>query len=211
MNDTKMRTCLREPVPEIAIATRYVNDAVTAHLDGNRAEAIRLLKAADLPEIREWSYSLLGPYTEYTRPIVDPSAPPVIAKDLRTKPRRASEAMKRDLLLRYGYRCCFCGTPVIRSAVRICLISLYPDVLRWKDTKFTENAMLKVMDAQYDHAVPHARGGQTVLDNLLLTCGPCNYGRSGFTFGEMRLVDPRTRTLAPTNWDGLERLLTSPN
>jgi 5-methylcytosine-specific restriction endonuclease McrA len=207
MNDDQMRTCLRDPIPEIAIATRYVNEAVTAHLDGDRAEAVRLLKAADMPAIRAWSASIMGKYSEYNRPTVDPGAPPIVARDLRAKPRRPSEAMKRDLLARYRYQCCFCGTPVIRSAVRIRLISLYPDLLRWKDTNFTDNAILKVMDAQYDHAVPHARGGQTALDNLMIACGPCNYGRGGCTFGEMRLLDPRTRASIQSDWDGLERLL----
>ena len=99
---------------------------------------------------------------------------------------------------------------MIRMAVRIRLISLFPELLRWMNTNGTKHRMLQIMDAQYDHVVPHARGGETSLENLLLTCAPCNYGRNGFTLGEMRLVDPRTRILIPSEWDGLERLLTTP-
>ncbi|WP_370245679.1 HNH endonuclease [Acidipila sp. EB88] len=62
------------------------------------------------------------------------------------------------------------------------------------------------MWAQYDHVLPHARGGDTSLDNLLLTCAPCNFGRMNSTLDEVGIQDPRLRAIRPSTWDGLERL-----
>ena len=58
---------------------------------------------------------------------------------------------------------------------------------------------------QYDHLLPHARGGGSDLDNLLITCAPCNYARWNYTLAEVGLLDPRTRERVRSTWDGLER------
>jgi 5-methylcytosine-specific restriction endonuclease McrA len=60
---------------------------------------------------------------------------------------------------------------------------------------------------QYDHLVPHARGGGNGLDNIVITCGPCNFGRMERTLEEVGLIDPRTRAPVRSSWDGLERYL----
>jgi hypothetical protein len=65
------------------------------------------------------------------------------------------------------------------------------------------------MRLQFDHLLPDSRGGETTLENLVITCAPCNYGHHHFTLEEIGLIDPRT---APAHdrrgmdsWDGLER------
>jgi len=54
------RTCLRDPIPEIADAARYLDEAVTAHLNGRTDDARSLIRRADMPELREWTESLWG-------------------------------------------------------------------------------------------------------------------------------------------------------
>jgi hypothetical protein len=204
-----LRNCLRDPIPEIEIAARYIGDAVSAHLSGDQAEAIRLLTAADMPAIEEWSISVMGPFSQYNHP--NPTTDPYhcVPIAMRSKPRMPGMAMKRALHALYGYQCCFCGTPVISEVVRKCLISLYPELPKWKNTDRPRHIMFRIMRAQYDHVFPHSRGGPTSMENLVITCAPCNYGRMQFTLAEMGLVDPRTRDLVRSDWDGLERLMRS--
>ena len=206
-----MRVCLRTPIPEIAIAAGHLNDAVTAHLDGRFSEAERLLNQANMRPIIEWTWSLVGKYSEYNTPRFRPSSPSQLPDAQREKIRMPSSEIKRMLHVRYGYHCCFCGTPVIRKQVRNRLISLYPDAVPWGGKKeFANHAAICVMDAQYDHVLPLSSGGGNDLENLVLTCLPCDYGRSSFTLEEMGLFDPRTRKRVEcifSGWDGLERLL----
>jgi HNH endonuclease len=59
---------------------------------------------------------------------------------------------------------------------------------------------------QYDHLLPHARGGSSDLSNIVVTCAPCNNGRCNLTIEEVGLSDPRLREPIRSTWDGLERV-----
>lgn len=104
-----------------------------------------------------------------------------------------------------GYHCRFCAIPVIRKEIRQRFCKLYPQVSIWDKKNVEQHAAFQAMWAQYDHVVPHARGGGDDLDNLVVTCAPCNYGRMEFTLEEANLVDPRTRPAVSSTWDELER------
>jgi 5-methylcytosine-specific restriction endonuclease McrA len=60
---------------------------------------------------------------------------------------------------------------------------------------------------QFDHLLPHSRGGGNDIENVVVTCAPCNYGRWHWTLEEVGLIDPRTGSVQKTSWDGLERIL----
>jgi hypothetical protein len=49
------RICLRDPIPEIFEAAKYLDDVVTAHLDDRRDVADDLIRHANMPVIREWA------------------------------------------------------------------------------------------------------------------------------------------------------------
>jgi 5-methylcytosine-specific restriction endonuclease McrA len=61
------------------------------------------------------------------------------------------------------------------------------------------------MWVQFDHLLPHCRGGDNSLDNMVITCAPCNFGRMQYTLDEVGLINPLTREPVRTSWDGLER------
>jgi hypothetical protein len=204
-----LRVCLRPPIPEIAIAAGLLKDAVTAHIEGRFGEAEDLLVQANIAAIKEWADSLIRKFTEYTTPRfrLSSSSKGSLPKE---KARMPLSELKRMLHIRDGYHCRFCGTPIIRRQARKRLVSLYPKVVPWGPGNADKHAAVFVMEAQYDHVVPHSRGGLNDLGNMVLTCLPCNYGRSGFTLEEMGLADPRTRERVEciaSGWDGLERLL----
>jgi 5-methylcytosine-specific restriction endonuclease McrA len=79
----------------------------------------------------------------------------------------------------------------------------------WGDRNAEQHAGLQAMWVQYDHVVPHARGGDNALTNLVVACAPCNCARMDYTLEEVGLLDPRTREPVRSSWDGLERLLAS--
>jgi hypothetical protein len=75
-----------------------------------------------------------------------------------------------------------------------------------------QHAALQCMWLQFDHLIPNERGGTSELENVVVTCAPCNFGRMQLTVEEAGLQNPLMRTIAPTwrrfeTWDGLTRLL----
>jgi 5-methylcytosine-specific restriction endonuclease McrA len=199
------RRCLRKPIPEIADAARLLDAAVTAHLMARRDLAEELIRLADMPALRDYGESLWGtksPHVQY-RPV--PDAPPSLAKDQRVKVRMPNTAEKAVLYRRDGYHCRFCGIPVIRKEMRKRIREVYPDALRWGPTNAEQHAAFQLMWAQYDHVLPHARGGNNELDNVVIACAGCNFARMHYTLEEVGVVNPRTCEPTRPSWDGLER------
>jgi hypothetical protein len=110
-----------------------------------------------------------------------------------------------------GYYCRFCGIPVIRKQIRDLMRKLYREGNLWGPRNADQHAALQCMWAQYDHLVPHSRGGSSSdLNNLVITCAPCNFGRMQYTLEEAALLYPLQREPRRGLWDGLERLISKP-
>jgi hypothetical protein len=200
-----MRKCFREPIPEIAVAAQLLNAAVSAHLNDDRKLAEHLIEQANIPEVKEWGYSLWGaksPYIQYQK-----GANPQLAtsKTERQSIRMPTLAEKQYLLQRDGYHCRFCGIPVIRTEVRQRFVKAFPELKIWGSKNIEQHAAFQTMWVQYDHVVPHARGGANDPSNIVVCCAPCNYGRMNYTIEEVNLSDPRLRAPTASTWDGLER------
>jgi 5-methylcytosine-specific restriction endonuclease McrA len=199
------RSCFRDSIPEIADAARYLDAAVSAHLIGRSDLANELIRLADMPVIREWTESLWGSKSPYVKHRVVSDAPPSLLSEQRAKERMPTLAERSVLYRRDGYHCRFCGIPVIRKEVRDRIRKVYPDALPWGSKNVDQHAAFQAMWAQYDHLLPHARGGNNDLENIVITCAPCNFGRMNSTLEEVGLIDPRTREPVRSTWDGLER------
>lgn len=202
------RPCLREPIPEIWDAARLLDAAVVAHFEGCPELVTSLIEMANMPAIREWTNSLWGKGSPY-RQFRGEGPEPRIPKKERRHLRMPDGNLKKLLHDRDGFHCRFCGIPVIRAEVRRRFVTLYPTIPIWGNTIGEQHAAFQAMWAQYDHIVPHARGGDNEIDNLVVTCAPCNYGRMSDTLEELGLSNPRDRTPVRSQWDGLERLLTN--
>ena len=206
-NSESLRTCLRDPIPEIFEAARLLDQAVTAHLDHRPDLAEELIISANMPVIREWTESLWGTNSAYVKVRMIADAPPRIPTEQRIKVRMPNTVEKKALYQRDGYHCRFCGIPVIRAEIRERIRNVYPDALSWGTRNIDQHAAFQAMWAQYDHLLPHARGGNNDLDNIVITCAPCNYGRWNRVVTEVGLIDPRTREPVRSDWDGLERFI----
>lgn len=199
------RRCLREPIPEIFDAARLIDAAVTAHLLARFDLAEELIRAADMLAIRNWSESLWGPKSPYVQYRDVPGELDAPSNHERARERMPTSAQKRALFLRDAYHCRFCGIPLVRAEIRQGIRKVYPHALRWGPKNADQHFAFQAMCTQYDHIVPWSRGGKTDLDNMVVTCWPCNGGRSHYTLQEVGLLDPRTREPVRSTWDGLER------
>ena len=201
-NPANFRKCLSEPILQVEVAAGYLNSAVTAHLDGKYVLAEELILLADIPEIRRWTKSIWADSSVHVR---FPQAAPSLSRELRTKARMPTKAEKERVHRRDGYNCRFCGIPVIRRETRERMRTAYPNAVNWGSKEVEQHAAFQAMWAQYDHLLPHARGGTNDLENLVLTCAPCNFGRAGYTLAEVGVSDPNATLPIASTWDGLER------
>ena len=197
-----LRRCFREPIREIYDAARYLDAAVSAHLRGHTAVAGELFSLANDQAVWDWTDSIWGANSQYVRinkqKGLDPSR--------KDKNRMPSAEMKRALLRRDGYHCRFCSIPVIHPDIRKLLHKIYPETIPWGTTNATQHAGFQCLWLQYDHVVPHSSGGENTLDNLVVTCAACNYGKMNYTLEELGLLDPREFAPIESLWDGLERV-----
>ena len=205
LRSREMRNCFCPPIPDIQEAARLLDAAVTAHLKGRRDLASELLQLANMRSIWEWTDSVWGknsPFIQYS-PVPDPL--PLLPKEQRVKVRMPTTAEQKQVHARDGFYCRFCEMPVIRKEIRVKMSAAYPEAISWGRTNDSQHAAFQAMWAQYDHVVPHARGGGNDLSNVVLTCAPCNFGRMNYTLDEVAVSDPRSRSPRVGPWDGLER------
>ena len=198
----ELRVCFREPIQEIAEAAALLNRAVSAHLLGHLVEAEALIKQADIPVVWDWTESILGKSSQYAR--ISPVREPSLPFEARLPVRMPNAQEKLQLHARDGYHCRFCGIPVIRKEIRERIRRTYPGALRWGKRNAERHAAFFAMWVQYDHLVPHSKGGTNDLSNLIVTCSACNYGRGGYTLSEVGLCNPLERPPVISSWDGLE-------
>lgn len=197
-----MQRFFREPIPEIFQAAKLLDEAVSAHLDGDAVLADQLIRRANMPELREWTESILGKQSPYVQISAAASVPSAERRD----PQRMPNGRERALLhLRDGYHCRFCGIPVIRAAVRAQIRRVYPDALNWGKRNRERHTAFFTMWAQYDHLIPHARNGTNSDKNMIVACAACNFGRGSYTLAEVGLSNPLDHVPTQSPWDGLER------
>jgi len=201
-----MRFCLKDPIPEIFFAAEKLNEAVIAHLSQDYSNAERLFLETNLNEIREWTESIWGSSGIYYNLVSSLGAPITIEKELRDIKRMPTKEEERFLINRDGSFCRFCGIPLIRKEVRAALNKTYPNAIPWGRKNGHQHAAFQAMWMQFDHVIPHARGGKTNLENMIVSCAPCNYGRMNFLLEEVGIVLSKSKRNHIENWEGLEKI-----
>ena len=133
-----MKRSIKEPIPQIFQTWDFLNQAVDAHLAGDMQLAEKIFKKADMRAVWEW----LNP--GWTRPdlnVVVP-APPAdtqkVSKNLRDPDRVIALATRFSVLQRDGYRCRYCGIPVVHADIRKLAHRDYPDAVPWDPYNVTK-------------------------------------------------------------------------
>ena len=200
-----MKNCLREPLAIIFQAAETLRSAVDAHNSGDQETAARLFGETNLCEIRDWTESLWGAannkYVGHRRELRKHG---VLSKPERVAKRMPNLAEQKRILKRDGFHCRFCGIPVIHERIRKKIHRSYPGSVPWGRTNLSQHAAFQAMWLQFDHLLPHSAGGTNSLNNILITCAPCNYGKSDYTIEELGLTDPFCRGAFKSDWNGLE-------
>ena len=200
---------MREPIEEIFLAAELLDKAADEHLAENHQKAAELIRAAEIPAIRSWTESLWGnkrdnPDQQLYRRYRKVNNSPLRA--VRLRERMPSRAVQNEIIKRYGRHCVFCGIPLISADVRKYLRRFYPDDLSWGDKNPLQHAAFQCMWLQFDHILPHSRGGDNSVENVVPTCAGCNFGKDERTLEEHGLIDPRAGEMKLSTWDGLERV-----
>lgn len=200
-----MKRCFREPIPEIYDVARYLDAATYAHLEGQHDIASKLFELSNNHKVRAWLESIWGKGSPY---VIINKLPPVEPQS-KVEARMPTSAQIKELHARDGFHCRFCGIPVIRAEVRKKAAELYPLTVTWGRSNASQHAAFQALWAQYNHVVPHSAGGTNELENLVVTCAACNFGKMSYRLEELGLQDPREFAPVRSNWDGLERLLSA--
>lgn len=121
--------------------------------------------------------------------------------------------LKREVAVREGWRCRYCGIRVVSSATMTALERQLPAALPMSQTGHAEitcHAGQCVLRLTWDHITPLAAGGATNADNVVAACGACNFAKGSCTIDELGLEDPRLRLPVPTSdWGGLNGRLST--
>ena len=204
-----MKRSIKEPIPQIFQTWDFLNQAVDAHLAGDGPRADVLFRKADIRVVWEW----LNP--GWTRPalnVVVPNPPEdtqEVSEDLRDPDRIIAPAIRSAVLQRDGYRCRYCGIPVVHVDIRKLAHGLYPEAVPWEPYDVTkQHAGFACLWLQFDHVAPHSHGGRSSLDNVVISCALCNYGKFNYTLRQLDVADPRLTPPVLSAWDGLERFRT---
>jgi 5-methylcytosine-specific restriction endonuclease McrA len=201
-----LRHCNKAPIREIFDAWQTLSQAVDAHLAGDTGRAMALLGEANSPAVCAWTNPTWGRPRLNVRHWHPSNDTRVVPSESRHSLRHPTDAVKQAALTRDGFRCRYCGIPVIHAEIRKLAHRLYPDAVPWGRNLDEQHAAFQCMWLQFDHVVPHSHGGPSTLDNIVVTCALCNYGKDCYTLAQLGLTDPRTRPPEPGVWDGLERL-----
>lgn len=202
-----MRYCIKQPTEEVYAAISALVAAADAHIAGDHRLASSKLREANCPKAWTWlneSWTQVIRNVVVQRPVGDTK---IIPKDQRDPDRNIALGVKQAVLARDGYKCRYCGLPVVHADIRKIVQRLYPDDVPWNPrVPAQQHSGFQITWLQFDHVEPHSHGGRSSVDNVVIACALCNFGKDRFTLRQLDIEDPRKREPIKSDFDGLERL-----
>ncbi len=200
------RPCFVPPLPEHDLAADLLAQAADALLNGAHARAAEFLAQADMPVLYRHTHQIMNTTSEAIHRLRKVPGAPAVTK---AQQRMPGADLQRALFARDGHRCRFCGCRVVLPKARDRMRQELPGRIRFAEREGF-HAAFYALSASIDHIVPHSRGGGNEMDNLVVACWSCQFGRGGYLLEEVGLIDPRERAPVVDGWDGLGRVLKLP-
>ena len=184
-------------------AARNTHEAIVAIETGDLSGACQKWESVDGEKLlRLWNIeneSLKSQVMSWPE-IIKPAINGPLAKN-------PSDALKRKVYDRDGYRCRYCKMHVFtrnKGSRILLLIQEFPELtpglhlVNGSLHGSGKNGGIKNVDyakflwslAAPDHVVPRSHGGQTDLDNLVTSCSGCNYSKMDLTLEQMNVKSP---------------------
>lgn len=171
--------------------------------EGNRDGALRALSTIRDAELRDWLVEhgqMSGMHRVRILKLYAPGGFPEKERDRERRPTK----FEQDVFARDGYRCRYCGIRIVSKKVLAAFErALRSDHFSLGPANDSAHGIVNIFKPAADHVVPWALGGRTNLENLVTSCGPCNYGKYNYTVEQMGVSDPRLRAPLVDDWDGL--------
>ena len=201
-----VRTCIKEPILELYNAYGALQNAIDAHLAGRISEAAEQFKLANCPVVWTWLNTAWMGVVQHVVTLRPPGDTRTIPRTARDLDRNIAKNVKQTVLARDGYRCRYCGMPVVHADIRKIAHKLHPEAVPWNPRVASQqHSAFQAFWLQFDHVEPHSHGGRSSVDNVVVTCALCNFGKDRHTLRQLDLEDPRLRSPLPSEYDGLER------
>jgi len=197
------RTTLRRPEWMTEQINLFVK-AVELYFQNNIQIAKDVILNLQDSEITQWYIEHGQMSGMHRKNILNLPEPPSINIE-RRDPLRSPKKYQQKVFQRDGYKCRYCGEKVISQE----FFKLFSKALNLRsfkrgNTNLTTHGIFHLTWPVADHVFPWVNGGKTDLDNLVTSCGPCNYGKSGYTIKQIGIDDPLNYPSQETNWDGFE-------
>lgn len=165
-----------------------------------------LIAATREAELREFFVEHAQNTYRYRVPLIDAElgrAPRERAKPEKMDALRLPNAsVTRSLYLRDGHRCRYCDGEVFPQTVLKELHRLMPEEFPVDAGNSAKHGAYLAFAAVLDHVQPYSAGGTSGKENLVISCWPCNFGKSSASLEDLMLEDPRSRPPRIDEWDG---------
>lgn len=173
--------------------------------EGDLTKSIQLLSKIKSDELRDW-YCEHGQMSGMFRN--NELKIETLEKNVSLDSLRSPDKYRKEVFQRDNYTCQYCGTRVIPKEVFAAYSKLVgADLFRATGTNNERHGIVLAFRANADHVIPWNYGGRTSPENLVTSCWPCNYGKSGYTLEEIGISDPREKKLVNPEWQGLSEYI----
>lgn len=172
-------------------------------LRGDRIDCLGLISAIKGEEMTDWYIEHGQMAGRHRKRLLGLREPGLVSDDFRD-PLRSPKKYQKAVFDRDSYRCRYCGGRLASQDVLKWFIKvLDSDDFKKGPTNLTTHGIIHAMWPVADHVIPWNMGGRTDLQNLVTSCGACNYGKDGYTCEQMGISNPLDRAPISNGWDGL--------
>lgn len=175
-------------------------EAVSSFQEGDSETCLGIISQIRSEEIIDWYVEhgqMSGKHRSSGLGLEEPLEVPIEYRD----PQRRSKKLELIVFQRDNYHCRYCGGRLIpTNFMSSFLTELNSDVFRNGRPNRDRHGIIHLTNPVADHVIPWRLGGKTSLENLVSSCGPCNYGKAGYSLEQLGLETPFNRPVIMDNW-----------